>query len=514
MHGTLTKSGRREISSADLDLVEELAAAEARESFLSFRYYMNPQLIRGWWQDLCCIELQNFFEEILAGKRPCRLFGAPPQHGKSDIISDFAAWCAGKQTNWPILFSSYAEELCTRTNLKLQSYFLDPRYQHVFPELRVRRNLPEDLDIAVKPQQNTEVIEFAKYPVRGEDGELRMVGGGSFRNPTVEGQSTGFGCMLGIVDDPLKGRKEARSPTIRQNVWDWLMESFFSRFADQAGLLMIMTRWHKDDAGGRFIERYPNTRVIAFPAIAKHNEYIRHPNGERVLLRKKGEALFPEHKSIDFLLLRRQGYTTAGWESVYQQSPIIQGGGEFPVENFTVIPAINRREIKKSVRYWDKAGTDDGGKRTAGVLMHLMFDGTYTIESCVSGQWSALPREVHIKQCAENDKVVCKNVRTFVEQEPGSGGKESAEATVRMLRGHRIYADKVTGSKEDRAEPYAAQVQNKGVKLLAGPWVTSFLDEHEVWPNGPFMDKVDASAGAFNKLNVGSYDSSFSWVRD
>jgi hypothetical protein len=31
-----------------------------------------------------------------------------------------------------------------------------------------------------------------------------------------------------------------------------------------------------------------------------------------------------------------------------------------------------------------------------------------------------------------------------VEREPGSGGKESAEATMRNLAGHKVFADKVT----------------------------------------------------------------------
>jgi hypothetical protein len=34
-----------------------------------------------------------------------------------------------------------------------------------------------------------------------------------------------------------------------------------------------------------------------------------------------------------------------------------------------------------------------------------------------------------------------------VEQEPGSGGKESAESTIRNLIGFRCFADRVTGSK-------------------------------------------------------------------
>ena len=46
-----------------------------------------------------------------------------------------------------------------------------------------------------------------------------------------------------------------------------------------------------------------------------------------------------------------------------------------------------------------------------------------------------------------------------VEQEPGSGGKESVEATIRMLAGFVAEADRVTGSKEVRADPFAAQWQ-------------------------------------------------------
>ena len=51
---------------------------------------------------------------------------------------------------------------------------------------------------------------------------------------------------------------------------------------------------------------------------------------------------------------------------------------------------------------------------------------------------------------------------------------------VRMLRGHRSFADKVTGNKELRAEPYAAQVQGGNIKLLVGGWNGDFLDEQAV----------------------------------
>jgi predicted phage terminase large subunit-like protein len=58
----------------------------------------------------------------------------------------------------------------------------------------------------------------------------------------------------------------------------------------------------------------------------------------------------------------------------------------------------------------------------------------------------------------------------------------------------------VTGNKEVRAEPFAAQVQAGNIHLVAGGWVQDFWDECEPWPHGKFNDQVDAAAGAFNKL--------------
>src|SRR5262249_54420238 len=65
-------------------------------------------------------------------------------------------------------------------------------------------------------------------------------------------------------------------------------------------------------------------------------------------------------------------------------------------------------------------------------------------------------REERIKYWANQDRQMlggyAASYEVGVEQEPGSGGKESAEATIRNLAGFRVFADKVTGSKEVRAE--------------------------------------------------------------
>jgi predicted phage terminase large subunit-like protein len=202
------------------------------------------------------------------------------------------------------------------------------------------------------------------------------------------------------------------------------------------------------------------------------------------------------------LLERQKHLTDASWQSIYQQHPIIVGGGMFPIDKLRTVSTWDRqrKDAIRSVRFWDKAGTQDGGAHTAGVLMHKMRDGTFVIEHIVRGQWSALERERQIKEWSKQDAATLEQYEIGVEQEPGSGGKESAENTIRNLAGMRAYADRPTGQKEARAEPFAAQVQGGNVWLVAGQWHADFLEELESFPNGRYVDQVDACSGAFNRL--------------
>jgi predicted phage terminase large subunit-like protein len=70
-----------------------------------------------------------------------------------------------------------------------------------------------------------------------------------------------------------------------------------------------------------------------------------------------------------------------------------------------------------------------------------------------------------------------------------------------------VFADRVTGSKEARAEPFAAQVQGGNVFLVAGDWHYALLDEMESFPSGKYRDQIDACSGAFNRLvSATTYD--------
>jgi predicted phage terminase large subunit-like protein len=474
----------------DVDLIEKLAVAEAQESYYAYRQHMDPQMVKGWWQRVVATHLQQFYEDMKAGLRPVLGLSAPPQHGKSRQVTDFISWVSGKNPDLKTIFASFSDDLGIRTNMELQRAFLNPRYHKVFPDTQISEgNVVTQVGRFLR---NSSMIEFVNRK-------------GSFRNTTVNGQINGQELGLGVIDDPLKGRKEASSKGQRDTAWNWLTDDFFSRFTKDAGLLIIMTRWHIDDPMARLIERFPAMKYIRFPAIAEHDE----------VFRKKGEALFPEHKPLDFLLERKSLQSQAGWESVYQQNPIVVGGGMFPIEKFGITnPNFDRKDIVGSVRYWDKAGTQDGGAFTAGVLMHKMKTGRHIVSDVAHGQWDALRREKMISQTMAIDNAAFPRVVTYVEQEPGSGGKESAEMTVMRNARWVVKADRVTGNKEMRADPYAAQVQGGNVDLVGAEWNRDYLDEHEAFPAGKRKDQVDAASGAFNKLNGPefTYDITGAWI--
>ena len=161
------------------------------------------------------------------------------------------------------------------------------------------------------------------------------------------------------------------------------------------------------------------------------------------------------------------------------------------------IVATPPQENRSIVRYWDKAATANGGCETAGVRMSKSDDGLYYVEDVVHGQWSTHEREQIIRWTAEQDGT---DVEIHLEQEPGSAGKDSAAFTILNLAGFIVKAELSTGSKEERARPFASQVQAGNVYLVRGEWNKVYIQQHHNFPQTKLKDMVDASSGAFNIL--------------
>lgn len=287
-----------------LEIIEELQTRHARVSFAAFRRLINPKNKIGWFQ--CDVEdnLQQFYDDLLAGTKPKLVIEAPPQHGKSVTVTDFIAWIMGKMPDNKTIYTSFSDRLGKRANLSIQRMLSSSKYKRVFPDTKLPTRRDTD-----KTRDRT-LIELVDKT-------------GSFRNTTVEGSITGESLDLGVIDDPLRGRKDANSITKRNSAWDWFTDDFFTRFSEDAGLLCILTRWHVDDPIGRLVERNPNVTVLKYPALAddKADLMLHDPRAQG-----SNDALFPEHKSTAFLLERKRTMDPANFTALYQQSPYIAGG--------------------------------------------------------------------------------------------------------------------------------------------------------------------------------------------
>lgn len=278
---------------------------KAREDFLTYRILINPKLKINWYVIDISLKLQQFVFDLEAGLKPMLIIQAPPQHGKSEAISDIIGWIAGRNPNLKTIFASFSERLGVRANLKLQRLYSKKVYQDIFPETQINN---KNVVTGTNFLRNREILEYCNKD-------------GYFRNTTVQGSVTGESLDLGVIDDPIKGRETANSETIRNKTWEWFTDDFFTRFSEDAGFLMILTRWHTDDPAGRMIEKNKRVKLITYKAIAEEDEEHR----------KVGEALFPEHKSIEFLE-ERKFLMGDNFLALYQQSPIIKGGNLFQVK--------------------------------------------------------------------------------------------------------------------------------------------------------------------------------------
>lgn len=348
-----------------IHLLEQLAVFEARESFWAYRQFMNPKMLRGWWQRQMAMELQQFYVDLKAGLRPKLVLQAPPQHGKSKMVVDFITWMSGKDPDLKTIYASFSERLGVRANTWCQRIYDTEKFKSVFPDTKIA-SLGMTIAETQGATRNREMVEYI-----GREG--------FFRNTTVRGSVTGESLNLGVLDDPIKGREEAKSATVRAKTWEWLTDDFFTRFSDDAGFLSILTRWHVDDPIGRLKEQFgDDLKIVSYSAIADEDEEFR----------KAGEPLFPELKSLDFLLERKKAMATISWVSVYQQKPMIIGGelikGEW-FKRYEVAPKIKHRMI-----YGDTA------QKTAERNDYSVFecwgfgdDGRIYLLDMIRGKWEA-----------------------------------------------------------------------------------------------------------------------------
>ncbi|WP_288954369.1 phage terminase large subunit [uncultured Citrobacter sp.] len=334
-----------------LEAYKRRAIKEARESLMGFTLYTNPLYETGWFNELLSAELDHFLEEVEAGNMPRLMIFAPPRSGKSEKASRrFPAYVLGKHPDWNVIACSYSSDLANRMSRDTQRIVGSKKYADVFPDTA----LPSGRTGAGGAIRTAELWE-----VVNANGELH---GGSYRAAGVNGGITGQGMNIGIIDDPAKDYKTASSPTYQEAVIDWYDTTFFTRADPKInGIIIILTRWHKDDLAGQLLKKAEEGgeqwRVVSFPMEAEKEE-IHELNGKTYLLRKPGEILFPERMPQEFVDKAKQRGSLV-WNALYQQRPTAKGGGliksewfgeyrELPVMKFRAVYGDTAQKTKEA----------------------------------------------------------------------------------------------------------------------------------------------------------------------
>lgn len=158
-------------------------------------------------------------------------------------------------------------------------------------------------------------------------------------------------------------------------------------------------------------------------------------------------------------------------------------------------------------RGWDLAATaeDENGDPayTASVLIGKRRNGRYVVANVTNQRLSADDVRTHIKMTARMDKQKYKRVVERLPKDPGQAGKAQAQSFVKMLAGYVVKTIAESGSKETRAEPFAAQWQHGNVDVLLAEWNEAYFTQLESFPESKFKDMVDASSSAFAEIENG-----------
>lgn len=187
-----------------------------------------------------------------------------------------------------------------------------------------------------------------------------------------------------------------------------------------------------------------------------------------------------------------------------------QAGRYFKRTQVTIITEAPN-DIIMWCRAWDLAATDEDengdADLTAGVLMGLRKGGTVVVLNVINQRIKAGDVEKLVYNTALIDRQrYGYQYIVRVPQDPGQAGKVLAGQYVKLLSGFNVKTLPVSGSKELRATPFAAQWQNGNVEVLLGDWNEEYFSQLESFPESKHDDMVDASSDAFSELTNNTFD--------
>ena len=214
----------------------------------------------------------------------------------------FAAWWMGRTPKGQLLTASYGQEVADKWGRRVKNVVRTEEHRRVFGHHEISRS-----------------SDAASRWAAVDGGEYYAVGAG--------GAITSYRADIAIIDDPIKGREEADSATIKDKLREWYKSDFWTRLKPGAAVVLIMTRWADDDLAGWLLDEAKaggeHWDVVSIPMEAGPAD----PLG-----RAPGERLWSDWFTED--MVREAKRDRRRWSALYQQTPAPDEGIQFKADWF------------------------------------------------------------------------------------------------------------------------------------------------------------------------------------
>ncbi len=420
---------------------------------------------------------------VVAGEIPRLIVTMPPRHGKSELISRYTpAWYLGRWPHRQIILASYEHTFASSWGRKARDV-----YAAVAAEVW-------GADRAVSP--TTSRMDL-----------WETTNGGIMVAAGVGGGLTGKGANLLIIDDPVKNAEQAASEVIQQKHWDWWISTARTRLQKNAGVILVMTRWHEWDLAGQLLHHAEHEsgepwRVLNLPALAETDD--------DALGRPAGTALCPDLMPLPALERTREVSGSYWWASMYQQRPMPAEGGVFRRDDFRYF----HEQDDGYVLHRD-TGHHKVGKPWTNVFqtMDPALSEKETADWTVLATWAATVEGDLLLLDVERLRFDQPRQAEFVKRTWEAAGRRPVEIAVernahgstlvRMLAklGLPVHPVQADTDKVTRARGAVPRYELHAVYHRAGaPWVEAYERELLNFPNGRHDDQVDAFSYAAARL--------------
>lgn len=404
----------------------------------------------------------------------------PPGSAKSTYASVVAPVALmGRTPNYRMLLASYGQDLARRHGRRARAVAQQPAFS------------------AIYSGQGSNPAHVTIDPKTGAADEWALTNGSEYLACGINAAVTGARAHCIVIDDPVKGREQADSPTLREKTWNAYKDDVLTRLIPGGAVILVTTRWHEDDLAGRLLPKDYDGRsgtvecrdgkaweVLCLPACCERED---DPLG-----RRPGEYLWPEwFDEAHWAIFRSQ---SRSWASLFQQRPRPDEGGVLKAEwfrRFTVAPAEGL-----VVQSWDTGNkSKDANAPSVCSTFLITRTGYYLLH--VFRQRLEYPA---LKRMVKSLALAWSPTHLLIED------KASGQSLIQDLREEEmlpVIAIEPEGDKLTRARRSSGTAEAGLVHIPAeAEWLPEWEGEVFAYPLSTFADQVD------------SFTQFINWARD